>query len=216
MREAQETNLPGGAIRTRRKLVMPRTPTQGTYIEAIRKHELVFGIGPAGTGKTYLAVACAAEALMNGEVDRIVLSRPAVEAGESLGYLPGDLQAKINPYLRPLLDALVQVESSGRDDAVGDNGNALGSLQIWRVYWSDALEHEPAIGGAYEDVRTRVYAERVVVAYWLRYAAAAVRDGDMQRLARVHNGGPRGHRKQATFAYWQRVSRAMEARHAAR
>ena len=118
--------------------------------------------------------------------------------------------------LRPLLDALVQVESSGRDDAVGDSGNALGALQVWRVYWSDALEHAPAIGGAYEDVRTRVYAERVVVAYWLRYAAAAVRDGDLQRLARVHNGGPRGHRKQATVAYWQRVSRAMEARHAAR
>ena len=118
--------------------------------------------------------------------------------------------------LRPLLDALVQVESSGRDDAVGDSGNALGALQVWRVYWSDALEHAPALGGAYEDVRTRVYAERVVVAYWLRYAATAVRDGDLQRLARVHNGGPRGHRKPATVAYWQRVSRTMEARHAAR
>lgn len=118
--------------------------------------------------------------------------------------------------LRPLLDALVQVESSGRDDAVGDAGNALGALQIWRVYWSDALEHAPAIGGAYEDVRTRVYAERVVVAYWMRYAAAAVRDGDLERLARVHNGGPRGHKKRATVGYWQRVQRAMEARHAAR
>ena len=106
MREAQETNVPGGAIRTRRKLVMPRTPTQGAYIEAIRKHELVFGIGPAGTGKTYLAVACAAEALMNGEVDRIVLSRPAVEAGERLGFLPGDMKEKVDPYLRPLYDAL--------------------------------------------------------------------------------------------------------------
>ncbi|MCA3554356.1 PhoH family protein [Aestuariivirga sp.] len=106
MREAQETNVPGGAIRTRRKLVTPRTPTQGAYIEAIRKHELVFGIGPAGTGKTYLAVACAAEALMNGEVDRIVLSRPAVEAGERLGFLPGDMKEKVDPYLRPLYDAL--------------------------------------------------------------------------------------------------------------
>ena len=106
MREAQETNVPGGAIRTRRKLVMPRTPTQGAYIEAIRKNELVFGIGPAGTGKTYLAVACAAEALMNGEVDRIVLSRPAVEAGERLGFLPGDMKEEVDPYLRPLYDAL--------------------------------------------------------------------------------------------------------------
>ncbi len=106
MREAQETNIPGGAIRTRRKLVMARTPTQGTYIDAIRRNELVFGIGPAGTGKTYLAVACAAEALMNGEVDRIVLSRPAVEAGERLGFLPGDMKEKVDPYLRPLYDAL--------------------------------------------------------------------------------------------------------------
>ena len=106
MREAQETNIPGGAIRTRRKLVMPRTPTQGAYIEAIRKHELIFGIGPAGTGKTYLAVACAAEALMNGEVDRIVLSRPAVEAGERLGFLPGDMKEKVDPYMQPLYDAL--------------------------------------------------------------------------------------------------------------
>lgn len=106
MREAQETNIPGSAIRTRRKLVMARTPTQGAYIDAIRRNELVFGIGPAGTGKTYLAVACAAEALMNGEVDRIVLSRPAVEAGERLGFLPGDMKEKVDPYLRPLYDAL--------------------------------------------------------------------------------------------------------------
>jgi len=106
MREAQEANIPGNAIRTRRKLVMARTPNQGVYIEAIRRHELVFGIGPAGTGKTYLAVACAAEALMNGEVDRIVLSRPAVEAGERLGFLPGDMKEKVDPYLRPLYDAL--------------------------------------------------------------------------------------------------------------
>jgi phosphate starvation-inducible PhoH-like protein len=94
------------AVRTRRKSVSARTPNQKVYIDAIRKHELVFGIGPAGTGKTYLAVACAAEALMNGEVDRIVLSRPAVEAGERLGFLPGDMKEKVDPYLRPLYDAL--------------------------------------------------------------------------------------------------------------
>jgi phosphate starvation-inducible PhoH-like protein len=105
MRETAES--PGAAaIRTRRKLVMPRTPTQGRYVEAIRSHELVFGLGPAGTGKTYLAVACAAEALMTGTVDRIVLSRPAVEAGERLGFLPGDMKEKVDPYLRPLYDAL--------------------------------------------------------------------------------------------------------------
>ncbi len=103
---SQDKDLSGDAVKTRRKQVMARTPMQRTYIEAIRKHELVFGIGPAGTGKTYLAVACAAEALMNGEVDRIILSRPAVEAGERLGFLPGDMKEKIDPYLRPLYDAL--------------------------------------------------------------------------------------------------------------
>jgi phosphate starvation-inducible PhoH-like protein len=100
------------SVRTRRKLVTPRTPVQKAYVTAIRKHELVFGTGPAGTGKTYLAVACAAAALMNGEVDRIVLSRPAVEAGERLGFLPGDMKEKVDPYLRPLYDALYDVMPS--------------------------------------------------------------------------------------------------------
>jgi phosphate starvation-inducible PhoH-like protein len=86
--------------------IRPRTEGQRRYVEAIRGNELVFAVGPAGTGKTYLAVALAVEALKRREVRRIVLVRPAVEAGESLGFLPGDLQAKINPYLRPLLDAL--------------------------------------------------------------------------------------------------------------
>lgn len=86
--------------------IVPRTPGQAEYVEAIRNHALVFCTGPAGTGKTYLAVATAVEALKAKEIRKIVLVRPAVEAGESLGYLPGDLQAKINPYLRPLLDAL--------------------------------------------------------------------------------------------------------------
>ena len=86
--------------------ILPRTPGQGRYVSAIRNSDLVFAIGPAGTGKTYLAVALAVEALKHREIRKIVLVRPAVEAGESLGFLPGDLQAKINPYLRPLLDAL--------------------------------------------------------------------------------------------------------------
>jgi phosphate starvation-inducible protein PhoH and related proteins len=103
---AQDKTIAGEGVRTRRKQVMARTPMQRTYIDAIRNHELVFGVGPAGTGKTYLAVACAAEALMNGEIDRIILSRPAVEAGERLGFLPGDMKEKIDPYLRPLYDAL--------------------------------------------------------------------------------------------------------------
>jgi phosphate starvation-inducible PhoH-like protein len=86
--------------------VRPRTPGQVAYVKAIRNSELVVAIGPAGTGKTYLAVALAVEALKHNTMRKIVLVRPAVEAGESLGYLPGDMQAKINPYLRPLLDAL--------------------------------------------------------------------------------------------------------------
>lgn len=86
--------------------VRPRTPGQSRYLKAIREHALTFAIGPAGTGKTYLAVALAVEALKRHDVRKIVLVRPAVEAGESLGFLPGDLLAKINPYLRPLLDAL--------------------------------------------------------------------------------------------------------------
>ncbi|MFG0331126.1 MAG: PhoH family protein [Phycisphaerales bacterium] len=86
--------------------VRPRTANQESYLEAIRTHDLVFGIGPAGTGKTYLAVAAAVHMLRIGRVKRLVLARPAVEAGERLGFLPGDLQQKVNPYLRPLFDAL--------------------------------------------------------------------------------------------------------------
>ena len=94
------------AIQTRRGAVGPRSPGQTTYMEMLARHEMVFGIGPAGTGKTYLAVAQAVAMLQGGRVDRIVLSRPAVEAGERLGFLPGDLKDKVDPYLRPLYDAL--------------------------------------------------------------------------------------------------------------
>ena len=94
------------AIRTRRGSVGPRSPGQSRYIDMLASHEMVFGIGPAGTGKTYLAVAQAVAMLMAGRVERIVLSRPAVEAGERLGFLPGDMKEKVDPYLRPLYDAL--------------------------------------------------------------------------------------------------------------
>ena len=94
------------AIRTRRGAVGPRSPGQAAYIEALASHDMVFGVGPAGTGKTYLAVAQAVAMLQAGKVDRIVLSRPAVEAGERLGFLPGDMKEKVDPYLRPLYDAL--------------------------------------------------------------------------------------------------------------
>jgi phosphate starvation-inducible PhoH-like protein len=93
------------AIQAARRIT-PRTPGQARYIESIRRHDITFAVGPAGTGKTYLAVAVAVEALKQHQMRKIVLVRPAVEAGESLGFLPGDLHAKINPYLRPLLDAL--------------------------------------------------------------------------------------------------------------
>lgn len=94
------------AIRTRKGAVSPRSSGQVAYMEALANHEMVFGVGPAGTGKTYLAVAQAVAMLQAGKVDRIVLSRPAVEAGERLGFLPGDMKDKIDPYLRPLYDAL--------------------------------------------------------------------------------------------------------------
>ena len=94
------------AIRTRKGAVGPRSQGQAAYIDALGRYEMVFGIGPAGTGKTYLAVAQAVAMLTSGRVDRIVLSRPAVEAGERLGFLPGDMKEKVDPYLRPLYDAL--------------------------------------------------------------------------------------------------------------
>ena len=96
-------------IKTRRKTIKTRNPNQANYIEAIQKYDVNFGIGPAGTGKTYLAVACAVEALENEKVRRIILTRPAVEAGEKLGFLPGDLSQKVDPYLRPLFDALFEM-----------------------------------------------------------------------------------------------------------
>lgn len=93
-------------IKTRKKLVEPRTDAQKAYVRSLYKNELAFGIGPAGTGKTYLAVAVGVNKFINGEVDRIILSRPAVEAGEKLGYLPGDMKDKVDPFMQPLYDAL--------------------------------------------------------------------------------------------------------------
>jgi phosphate starvation-inducible PhoH-like protein len=93
-------------IKTRKKLVEPRTEAQKAYVEALFKNELCFGIGPAGTGKTYLAVAVGVSMFITGRVDKIILSRPAVEAGERLGFLPGDMKEKVDPYMQPLYDAL--------------------------------------------------------------------------------------------------------------
>ncbi len=113
---------------TRRGDLRPRTPTQAIYLDNIARHDITFGIGPAGTGKTYLAVACAVDALERAAVQRIVLTRPAVEAGERLGFLPGDLTQKVDPYLRPLYDALYDL---------------MGFEKVQKAFERNALEIAP-------------------------------------------------------------------------
>ncbi|MFA9400010.1 MAG: PhoH family protein [Acidobacteriota bacterium] len=108
--------------RHRNTRVAPKTVHQKLYVDSIRENTVTFGIGPAGTGKTFLAVAMAAAALVEGEVQRVILTRPAVEAGESLGFLPGDLQAKVDPYLRPLFDALYDMLDPDRVNGYFDRG----------------------------------------------------------------------------------------------
>lgn len=105
---------------------------------------------------------------------------------------------------RPLLDAIRSKESGGHPDpanAVGDGGKAIGPYQIWEAYWQDAVEHDPSIGGTYEDCRDAAYAERIILAYWSRYAPSY----DHETLARIHNGGPKGHRRRGTLGYWRDV-----------
>ena len=116
------------ALQTRRTDLRPRSLRQSNYLESIAKHDITFGIGPAGTGKTYLAVACAVDALERSMVQRIVLTRPAVEAGEHLGFLPGDLAQKVDPYLRPLYDALYDL---------------MGFERVQKAFERNALEIAP-------------------------------------------------------------------------
>jgi len=118
----------GPGLQTRRADLKPRTANQATYLDNINAHDITFGIGPAGTGKTYLAVACAIDALQRSAVQRIVLTRPAVEAGERLGFLPGDLNQKIDPYLRPLYDALYDL---------------MGFDQVQKAFERQAIEIAP-------------------------------------------------------------------------
>ncbi len=118
----------GPMLVTRRADLRARTPTQAEYLDNIAKHDITFGIGPAGTGKTYLAVACAVDALERSAVQRIVLTRPAVEAGERLGFLPGDLSQKVDPYLRPLYDALYDL---------------MGYEKVQKAFERNALEIAP-------------------------------------------------------------------------
>ena len=115
-------------IQTRRRLIRPRGANQRAYVTRIRENDLAFGIGPAGTGKTYLAVACAIEALDSEQVRRIILVRPAVEAGERLGFLPGDMSQKVDPYLRPMYDALYEM---------------LGAEQVVRLIERNVIEVAP-------------------------------------------------------------------------
>ena len=116
------------ALMTRKGDLFGRTPGQNVYIRAIQNHDVTFGIGPAGTGKTYLAVACAVDALERGNVQRIILTRPAVEAGERLGFLPGDMIQKVDPYLRPLYDALHEL---------------MGYERVQKAFERNALEVAP-------------------------------------------------------------------------
>jgi len=120
--ELQEYFLKGSARPAGRRQVVPKSITQRRYLEAIDQHDIVFGVGPAGTGKTYLAMAQAVAYLLSKRVTRIILARPAVEAGEKLGFLPGDLQEKVNPYLRPLYDALYDMLDSERVERLLERG----------------------------------------------------------------------------------------------
>ena len=113
-------------IRTRKRLITARTPAQSAYLASLERNDLVFATGPAGTGKTYLAVAFAAACLESGRCDRLILSRPAVEAGERLGFLPGDMREKVDPYLRPLYDALYDTLAPERVE----RGLASGAIEI--------------------------------------------------------------------------------------
>ena len=125
MAEAEDGGL---TLATRRGDLRARTPNQSVYLDNIANHDITFGIGPAGTGKTYLAVACAVDALERSSVQRIVLTRPAVEAGERLGFLPGDLSQKVDPYLRPLYDALYDL---------------MGFEKVTKAFERNALEIAP-------------------------------------------------------------------------
>ena len=121
-----EQNLNDIVLKTKKRHIYPRSATQAQYIQTMISNELVFGLGPAGTGKTYLAVALAVSMMLEGKIDKIILSRPAVEAGENLGFLPGDLKEKVDPYLRPLYDALYEMLPAEQVD----KKLAIGEIEI--------------------------------------------------------------------------------------
>lgn len=106
-----------------------------------------------------------------------------------------------------LLDAIAIVESNNNPNAVGDSGNALGAYQIWNVYWQDAVEYDPSIGGSYNQVKNPEYARKIIIAYWSRYGASV--NYSLEGLARIHNGGPTGYRKESTVQYWEKVKEVL-------
>lgn len=108
-----------------------------------------------------------------------------------------------------LFEAIAAVESNHNDAAVGDGGKSIGRYQIQYNYWKDATEFDKSIGGVYEDVKNPVYAQRIMTAYWNRYARTAYKNKDFETLARIHNGGPQGHRKQSTVEYWNKVQNKL-------
>lgn len=122
----EENSLADIVLKTKKRHIYPRSATQARYIQEMMKNEMVFGLGPAGTGKTYLAVALAVSMMLEGKIDKIILSRPAVEAGENLGFLPGDLKDKVDPYLRPLYDALYEMLPAEQVD----KKLAIGEIEI--------------------------------------------------------------------------------------
>ena len=170
---------PEGAIvlNTRRADLRGRTPTQNLYLENIATHDITFGIGPAGTGKTYLAVACAVDALERSAVQRIVLTRPAVEAGERLGFLPGDLAQKVDPYLRPLYDALYEL---------------MGYDKVQRAFERNAIEIAPlaymrgrTLNGAYvilDEAQNTTPEQMKMFLTRIGFGARAVVTGDVSQV----------------------------------
>ena len=135
-------------VTSRKRPILPKSHAQRNYVEAIRSHDLIFGIGPAGTGKTYLAMAMAASWLMQKKVKRIVMARPAVEAGEKLGFLPGDLAEKVNPYLRPLYDALHETCSNSKKSS--SSASAAKSKS----------RHSPSCAGAHSMIHSSFWTRR--------------------------------------------------------
>jgi phosphate starvation-inducible PhoH-like protein len=179
-----ETEMP--SLRTRRADLHGRTPNQIAYLRHIQEHDITFGIGPAGTGKTYLAVACAVDALERNAVQRIVLTRPAVEAGEKLGFLPGDLQEKVDPYCSPLDDALYDLMGFDKTAAVvRAQYDRIAPLGVHARQNAEPLVHHPRRGAEPTPEQMKMFLTRI------GFGTKAVITGDVTQidLARGQKSG---------------------------